>query len=83
MMGTLKDISGLSPLEDLEKFTTQVKKAFEEDIVQLKEDTTHLGTRVETLEQRLDEAIPTLSGLQMSCAAQDQRIETLLSQLDD
>lgn len=36
---------------DLEKFTAIVEKSFE-DITQLKVDTTHVGTRLETLEQR-------------------------------
>lgn len=54
--------------EDLEKFTTQFEKA------QLKENTPRLGTRVETLEQRLNDMIPTLSNLQIRCAAQDQKI---------
>lgn len=51
-------IWSLPTWDDLEKFTTRVKKAFKEDITQLKTDTNQLGVRVENLEQRLDEALP-------------------------
>lgn len=78
-----KHIWSLPTREDLERFTARVEKAFTEDIAQLKEDTTHLGNRVETIEQRLDEALPTMSALQLRCAAQDQKLDLLLSQLDN
>lgn len=74
-----RNIWSLPNKEDPERFTARVKKAFREDIAQLQEDTTHLGTRVETLEQWLDEALPSMSALQMRCAAQDQKREPLLS----
>lgn len=74
-MGILSVTFGLSQ--------TRVEKAFKEDIAQLKSDTTQLGTRLKTLEQRFDEALPTMSMLQTRCITQDQKIETLLYQLDD
>lgn len=60
--------------DDLEKFTARVEKAFE-DKAQLKANTTYLGTRLETLEQRFFEALPNISRLQSHCAAQDQKID--------
>lgn len=78
-----RHIWSLPTREDLERFTTRVEKAFKEDIAQLKADTTHLWSRVDTLEQKIDEALPTLSALQMRCVAEDQRLEMLLSQLGD
>lgn len=43
-----------------------MEKAFKIDIAQLKTDTT-LGTRLESLEQRFDEALPTISMLKTKC----------------
>ena len=69
--------------EDLDRFVTRVEKAFKQDIDQLKADTTQLGNRLESLEQIVDEALPTIAKLGDKCAAQDYQIEALLTQLDD
>lgn len=50
---------------------------------QLKSNTTQLGKRLETLEQRFDETVPTISLLKGKYVAQDQIFLTLLCQLDD
>lgn len=67
----------------LEHFACRVEKAFRQNIEQLKVDTTHLGSRLETLEQKVEDTIPAITQLRDKCMAQDQRIETLISQLDD
>lgn len=41
-----RHIWSLPTREDKERFTDKVDKAFKEDIAQLKDDTTHLGTWV-------------------------------------
>lgn len=76
-------IWSLPTREDLNRFATRVKKAFKQDIEQLKEDTTQLGIRLEMLEQRVEEALPAITQLRDKCKAQDQQIEALISQLDD
>lgn len=53
-----RHIWSLPTREDLELFTVRVEKAFTEDIAQLKTDTSHLGTRLETLEQTFDDELP-------------------------
>lgn len=68
--------------DDLERFACRVDKALRQDIEQIKMDTTHLGNRLETLEQRFDDTIPS-SQLRDKCSAQDQQIEALICQLDD
>lgn len=60
-----------------------MEKAFKEDIAQLKSDTPSLEARMETLEHRFADALPTISMLQTRCNAQDQKVKTLLCQLDD
>lgn len=75
-------IWSLPTREDLERFTARIEKAFTQDIAQLKEDTTHLGGRLETLEQRFD-ALPHIAMLQEKCTAQSHRMEALISQMDD
>ena len=47
-----RHIYSLPTKADLEKFADRVEKALKEDIAQLKADTTHLGGRIESLEQR-------------------------------
>lgn len=49
----------------------------------MKVDTAHLGSRLETLEQKVLDTIPAITQLRDKCMAEDQRIETLISQLDD
>lgn len=46
-------------------------------------DTTQLGSRLEALEQRVEEALPAMSQLKDTCTAQYQRIEAHICQLDD
>lgn len=69
--------------EDLEHFTSWIERAFKQDTEQLKTDTTELGHRLETLEQKFDDAVPDISMLRDQSYAHDQKIEALLCQLDD
>lgn len=61
----------------------RVEKALKEDIAQHKANTTHLGGRLESLEQKFEEALPVISVLQDKCAIQGHQIAALLCQLDD
>lgn len=78
-----RHIFSLPTKEDLERFADRVERALKEDIVQLQADTTHLGGRLEALEQKFEEALPVISNLQAACSAQGHQIEALLCQLDD
>lgn len=72
------DLWSLPTREDLERFTARIEKAFTQDIAQLKADTTHLGGRMETLEQRFDDTLPRIAMLQEKCTAQDHKMEALI-----
>lgn len=78
-----RHIMSLPTKADLERFADRVEKAFKEDIAQLKADTNHLGGRLDSLEQKLEETLPVISKLQDKCNIQGQQIEALLCQLDD
>lgn len=43
----------------------------EQDISQIKADITHLGNRMETLEQRFEEALPAMSLLRDNTGSED------------
>lgn len=77
-----RHIWSLPTREDLERFANRVEKAFKQDIAQFKSDIAQLGNRLKTLEQRFDDALPTISLLKDRCAVQDQKIKALLCQLD-
>lgn len=64
-------IWSLSTKEDLERFATRVK-ALRQDIENLQAETTQLGGRVESIENRLDDMVPTMQALN----------DSLLDQLD-
>lgn len=82
-MDIRRHIWSLPTKDDLERFADRVEKALKEDIAQLKADTSHLGGRLETLEQRFDDTLPVITMLQDKCTTQDHQIEALLCQLDD
>lgn len=69
-------------MEDLERFSSRVERAFKQDI-ELKAETTQLGNRLQTLKQKVDDTLPTICMLRDQWSAQDQKIEALLCQLDD
>lgn len=73
----------LATRDDLEHFASRVERAFKQDIEQLKADTTQLGGRMETLEQKFEEALPFIALMKDQCIAQDQKTEALLCQLYD
>ena len=78
-----RHIWALPTKADLERFADRVERALKEDVAQLKADTTHLGNRVETLEQKLEDVLPVISQLQETCSAHSHQIEALLCHLDD
>lgn len=71
-------IWSLPTRDDLAHFASRVAKAFRQDIEQLKADTTHLGSRLENLEEIVEETIPAITQLRDKCVAQNQRIETYI-----
>lgn len=76
-------ILALPTWADLEGFMTRMEKAFRKDIEDLQADTAHIGGRVEALEVSVEDITPTLQALETRCTMQDQRIDSLLYQLDD
>lgn len=76
-------ILSLPTREDLECFTARIEKAFTQDIAQLKANTTHLGGRLETLVEHLDDTLPHIALMQEKCTAQEHKMEALISHLDD
>ncbi|PIO33985.1 hypothetical protein AB205_0123800, partial [Aquarana catesbeiana] len=76
-------ILALPTKADIEGFVTRMERALRQDIEALQADTAHIGGRVETLEASVEDITPTLQALQTHCQTQDQRIDSLLDQLDD
>lgn len=68
---------------DLECFVARMEKALRQDIEALQAYTAHIGGRVEAVEASVEDITPTLQALQTHCKVQDQRIGSLLDQLDD
>lgn len=76
-------ILSLPTKANLELFTHRVEKAIRQDIKALQVDTAHLGGRVESLETQWGDINPTLQALTERYKTQDQRINSLLDQMDD
>lgn len=76
-------ILALPTWADLEGFMARMEKAFRKDIEDLQADTAHIGGRVEALEATVEDINPSLQALQAHSKMQDQRIDSLLDQLDD